>query len=76
MSQTEYDIAVAEFIRTKGITRCPTVCLTPTQGTVATRDRLSLRRRAERLEALREERLRSNKRWISPLSAGMLRSLQ
>jgi hypothetical protein len=33
MSQTEYDAAVAEFIRSKGVTRCPTVCLAPTQGT-------------------------------------------
>ena len=52
MSQTEYDAAVAEFIRSKGITRCPTVCLVPTQGSVATRDRIALRRRAEQLEAL------------------------
>ena len=26
--------AVAEFIRTKGITRCPTACVLPTQGSV------------------------------------------
>jgi hypothetical protein len=52
MSQTEYESAVTEFIRSKGVTRCPTVCLAPTQGTVATCDRLALRRRAEQLEAL------------------------
>jgi hypothetical protein len=59
MSQAEYEAAVADFIRSKGITRCPTVCLAPTQGSVAIHDRLALRRRAEQLEALREEKLRS-----------------
>ena len=59
MSQTEYETAVAEFIRTKGITRCPTVCLAPTQGLVDLSDQLALRRRAERLEELPEEKLRN-----------------
>jgi hypothetical protein len=30
--------AVPEFIRTKGITRCPTACVLPTQGLVAAAD--------------------------------------
>jgi hypothetical protein len=34
--------AVAEFIRTKGITRCPTACLVPTQGLVVSADRVAL----------------------------------
>jgi hypothetical protein len=34
--------AVAEFIRTKGITRCPTACVLPTQGLVAAVDRIAL----------------------------------
>ena len=54
MSQAEYEIAVAEFIRSKGITRCPTVCLAPTQGSVTVTDRLALQRRARRLEELRQ----------------------
>ena len=33
--------AVAEFIRTKGITRCPTACVLPTQGSVAAADRVA-----------------------------------
>ena len=32
--------AVAEFIRTKGITPCPTACVLPTQGSVAAADRV------------------------------------
>ena len=58
MSQSEYETAVAEFIRSKGIIRCPTVCLAPTQGSVAIADRVALRRRAEQLEELREEKIR------------------
>jgi hypothetical protein len=38
--------AVAEFIRTKGITRCPTACLVPTQGLIATADRVALQEHA------------------------------
>ena len=38
--------AVAEFIRTKGITRCPTACLVPTQGLVASADRVALEEHA------------------------------
>jgi hypothetical protein len=58
MSQSEYETAVAEFIRSKGITRCPTVCLAPTQGSVAVTDRVALRLRAEQLEMSREEKMR------------------
>lgn len=54
MSQTEYETAVAEFIRSKGITRCPTVCLVPTQGSVSVADRMALRQRAQQLEELRQ----------------------
>ena len=34
--------AVAEFIRTKGITRCPTVCVLPTQASIGAADRAAL----------------------------------
>lgn len=48
---TDPEAAIAEFIRTKGVTRCPTACVLPTQGSVATADREALgeheRRRAE-----------------------------
>ena len=46
---------VAEFIRTKGVTRCPTACVLPTQASVAVADREALgeyaTRRAERRRA-------------------------
>lgn len=46
---------MAEFIRTKGVTRCPTACVLPTQASVAVADREALgeyaTRRAERRRA-------------------------
>jgi hypothetical protein len=38
--------AVAEFIRTKGITRCPTACVLPTQALLAAADRAALEEHA------------------------------
>ena len=43
MSKADYEAAVAAFLRTKGVTRCPTVCAVPTQATVAEADRLAYR---------------------------------
>jgi hypothetical protein len=34
--------AVAEFIRTHGVTRCPTACVLPTQASPAASDRAAL----------------------------------
>ena len=38
--------AVAEFIRTKGITRCPTACVLPTQALIDPADRAALEEHA------------------------------
>jgi len=45
MSDEDCD-AIAEFIRLKGITRCPTACVLPTQGLIAAADRIALERHA------------------------------
>ena len=58
MSQKEYDAAIAEFIRTEGITRCPTACAHPTDGTVSATDRAAL-------EAYAVERERSRRRKMA-----------
>ncbi len=42
MYQDEHEVAVAAFIRSKGITRCPTACALPTQGTIDAADRAAL----------------------------------
>jgi hypothetical protein len=53
--------AVAEFIRTKGITRCPTACVLPTQGSVAAADRVALEEHAVARDRLR--RAQAAARW-------------
>jgi hypothetical protein len=56
MQQLDHDAAVAAFIQAKGITRCPTACISPTQASIAEADRVALRRLAEDREARRTER--------------------
>jgi hypothetical protein len=56
MSQNEYEAAVAAFIQTKGVTRCPTACAVRTQGTVSIADREELQKRAAEIEQLRLHR--------------------
>ena len=46
MHQNEQEAAVAAFIRSKGVTRCPTACVLPTQGTIGASDRAALQRYA------------------------------
>jgi hypothetical protein len=57
VSDEDSRAAVAEFIRTKGITRCPTACVLPTQGAVATADQLALEEYAERRDRRRRARI-------------------
>ena len=53
MSHTDYEMALAEFLRRKGITRCPTACVAPTQRSVAGTDRAALRSHKDAREATR-----------------------
>lgn len=59
MSEADYEAAVAEFLSTKGVTRCPTVCVVPTQATVAEADRAAYRDYITAKEAARLEKLKS-----------------
>jgi len=56
MSRDEYEAEVDAFIRSRGVTRCPTACVAPTQGSANGPDRVALRQRADRIEAAREEK--------------------
>ena len=58
--------AVAEFIRTKGITRCPTACVLPTQGFVPAADRVALEEHA--VERDRFRRAQAAARWRPSLN--------
>jgi len=59
MSDPDYEAAVAAFLRSKGVTRCPTVCAVPTQATVAEADRAAYRDYVEAKEAARAEKLKA-----------------
>ena len=55
--QTDSEAAVAEFIRVKGVTRCPTACVLPTHGSVAAADREALEEYAVRRDRLCREKV-------------------
>ena len=51
-----YQAIIAEHIRTKGVTRCPTACAVPTQASVTAADRVALEQYAiERARQRREK---------------------
>ena len=56
MNQQEHEAAIAAFIRAKGVSRCPTVCVVPNHAAVAEADRRTLRARDAEREAQREAR--------------------
>lgn len=58
------DAVIAEFIRTKGITRCPTACVLPTQGSVDPVDRAALAQHAVTQEKLRQAKAAARARWF------------
>jgi hypothetical protein len=64
------DTVIAEFIRTRGITRCPTACLLPTQGSVDAADRAALEQHAMTQEKLRLAKATARARlfWNAPPS--------
>jgi hypothetical protein len=53
MSQTDYEAAVAVFLKNKSITRCPTVCVVPTQASTTEKDRAAYRSYVAEKEAAR-----------------------
>jgi hypothetical protein len=55
---------IAEFIRTRGITRCPTACASPTQGLVAAADRMALEEYAVERERVRRAKLAARERVL------------
>jgi hypothetical protein len=56
--------AVAEFIRAKGITRCPTACVLPTQALIDPADRAALEEHSMGRDRLSRARAASN--WGNP----------
>ena len=57
MSQIEREAAISEFLRTTGITRCPTACVGITQARMAHADQIALQAYTETKEAARKAKL-------------------
>ena len=64
MRQYEHEAAVAAFIRSKGITRCPTACALPTQGTVNAVDRAALQNHAAARSQSRQQKIVARERSL------------
>jgi hypothetical protein len=67
MESIEHDAVIAEFIRIKGITRCPTACVSPTQASVGAADRAALEEHAIARDRSRRARLadRARSSWAN-----------
>jgi hypothetical protein len=65
MSENEYTAAVAEFLRKKGVTRCPTACIVPTHGNVTDADRAALRDYDAAREAARQEKFHRYQQMVA-----------
>ena len=63
-SQDDPELAVAEFIRKRGVTRCPTACVLPTQGLVAAADRVALTEHAVERDRIRRAKLAARHRSL------------
>ena len=59
MSQNEQDALIAEFLRNKGVTRCPTACAVPTHAAVSADDRAALQNYGAAKEAARLEKAKT-----------------
>ena len=66
-SAGDYDAVIAEFIRTRGITRCPTACVLPTQGSVDAADRAALEEHAAAQERSRQARAAARSLLLWPV---------
>ncbi len=65
MTEAQYDAAVAAFLRSKGVTRCPTACVVPTHANVGESDRAQLRDYSAAREAARIERLKAYQQAVA-----------
>ncbi|MGH7048209.1 MAG: hypothetical protein ACREE2_17680 [Stellaceae bacterium] len=68
------ETAIAEFIKTRGVTRCPTACVLPTQGLVGAADRAQLQEYAATRDRVRQARAAARQRPFAPFEASRSRA--
>lgn len=71
---SDSETVIAEFIRTRGITRCPTACVLPTQGSVDEADRAALEEHAIEQERSRRARAAARMRLFWTVAASPSRN--
>jgi hypothetical protein len=64
MHGIDYEEVVAEFIRARGVTRCPTACVSPTQGSIAAADRAALKQHATFRDRLQSAKTAARARFF------------
>lgn len=64
VSDHDFEAVISEYIRAKGVTRCPTACVVPTQGSVAAADRAALAEYAITRDRQRRERAAARARFV------------
>jgi hypothetical protein len=64
ISDHNRDAIIAEYVRTKGVTRCPTACVVPTQARVTAADRAALKEYAVERDRQRRERAAARARLL------------
>ena len=72
ISDDNCDTVIAEYIRTKGVTRCPTACVVPTQASVTAADRAALEEYRSERDRQRREKAAARARlfWATDSSFG------
>ena len=70
MSESNHEAAIAEFIRKRGITRCPTACVLPTQVSIAAADRAALAEYAMARDRVRQAKVTAHTQfWAADVSS-------
>jgi hypothetical protein len=69
------EAAIAEFIKTRGVTRCPTACVLPTQGSVEAADRARLQEYAATRDRARQARTAARQRPFAPFGTARSRAV-
>jgi hypothetical protein len=65
------DTVIAEYIRTKGVTRCPTACVVPTQASVTAADRVALEEYRSERDRQRREKVAARARLFWGLASSV-----
>jgi hypothetical protein len=70
MSHHDLDAEIAAFIQMKGVTRCPTTCVSPTQGSPDLADQAALEQYANARDQLLRKKIATRWQALGSLQFG------